>query len=171
MSLNIPTTLSTERLALRPFNMGDAPNLFKIVQETDIFRYFPNQTAWEMEKVERNIKYQIDQWQLHGYGQMAVTLAETGRLMGWCGLEFISETGETEVGYLLSKAFWGKGYATEAARESVRFGLETIGLKEIVGLTDPQNIASQKVLEKCGMAFTRRQAYFGMEMFRYAIQV
>lgn len=165
------TALVTERLVLRPFNMGDAPVLFKIVQEPDIFRYFPTKTPWEMEKVERNIKYQIDQWQDHGYGQMAVTLAKTGLLMGWCGLEFISDTRETEVGYLLSRAFWGKGYATEAAKESVKFGIEKVGLKEIIGLTDPENTASQKVLEKCGMTFTRRQIYFGMEMFRYAIQV
>lgn len=165
------TTLVTERLVLRPFNMGDAPILFKIVQEPDIFRYFPTKTPWEMEKVERNIKYQIDQWQTHGYGQMAVTLAITGQLMGWCGLEFISDTGETEVGYLLSKAFWSKGYATEAARESVKFGIEIAGLKEIIGLTDPENTASQNVLKKCGLTFTRRQVYFGMEMFRYAIQV
>lgn len=171
MSATNPITLSTKRLVLRPFTMGDAPNLFKIVQETDIFRYFPNKTPWEMEKVERNIKYQFEQWQVHGYGQMAVTLAVTGQLLGWCGLEFISDTNETEVGYLLSKTFWGKGYATEAAKASVKFGLENIGLKQIIGLTDPENIASQRVLEKCGMTFTRRQAYFGMEMFRYAIQV
>jgi ribosomal-protein-alanine N-acetyltransferase len=85
-------------------------------------------------------------------------------------LEFLPETNETEVGYLLSGEFWGKGYATEAARASVEFGKKNIGLNEIIGLTDPLNIASQRVLEKCGLTFTRRQVYFGMEMFRFAIQ-
>ncbi len=165
------TTLVTERLVLRLFNMGDAPVLFRIAQEPDIFRYFPTKTPCEMEKVERNINFQIEHWQKHGYGQMAVTLAKTGQLMGWCGLEFLSDTNETEVGYLLGKAFWGKGYATEAAKESVKFGIEKIGLKEIIGLTDPENATSQNVLQKCGLAFTRRQVYFGVEMFRYAIQV
>jgi RimJ/RimL family protein N-acetyltransferase len=52
----------------------------------------------------------------------------------------------------------------------VEFGRKNIGLKEIIGLTDPLNIASQRVLEKCGLTFTRREVYFGMEMFRFAIQ-
>jgi ribosomal-protein-alanine N-acetyltransferase len=123
-----------------------------------------------MEKVERSIQHQTNHWQTFRYGQMAVTLRETGQLMGWCGLEFLPDTNETEVGYLLGHAFWGKGYATEAARVSVEFGLKEIGLQEIIGLTDPLNVASQRVLEKCGLAFTRRQVYFGMEMFRFALQ-
>ena len=150
--------------------MNDIEDLFAITNETDIFRYFPTKTGWTIEKTERSIFHQIQHWDKYGYGQMAVTLADSGQLMGWCGLEFLPETNETEVGYLLSKAFWGKGYATEAAKESVKFGVENVGLKEIIGLTDPENIASQKVLQKCGMTFTRCQVYFGMEMFRYAIQ-
>lgn len=163
-------TLITERLTLRPFTMDDREALLAITQEPDIFRYFPAKTAWDMEKVERNIQHQINHWKMFGYGQMAVTMRETGQLMGWCGLEFLNDTKETEVGYLLGHAFWGKGFATEAARASVQFGLEEIGLKEIIGLTDPLNVASQRVLEKCGLSFTWRQVYFGMEMFRFAIQ-
>jgi RimJ/RimL family protein N-acetyltransferase len=164
-------TLTTEHLILRQFNKDDTQALFKIVQEPDIFRYFPTKTPWPMEKVESAIAHQLNSWRLVGYGQWAVTLKESGQFMGWCGLESLSDTNETEVGYLLSQEYWGMGYATEAARESVKFGLETTGLKEIIGLTDPENTASQRVLEKCGMTFTRRQVYFGMEMFRYAIQV
>lgn len=169
-SLNDIITLATERLILRPFTPDDREALFKITNEPDIFRYFPTKTAWDMEKVGRSIQYQTEHWEKFGYGQIAVTLRESGRLMGWCGLEFLPDTNETEVGYLLSGEFWGKGYATEAAKVSVRFGLNEIGLKEIIGLTDPLNIASQRVLEKSGLTFTRRQGYFGMEMFRFAIQ-
>ena len=91
--------------------------------------------------------------------------------MGWCGLEFLPDTNETEVGYLLSGKFWGRGYATEAACETVLFGINRIGLEEIIPLTDPHNIASQRVLEKSGLKFTRRQVYFGMEMFRFSTKV
>lgn len=162
--------LTTERLTLRKFTINDGENLFAIANEPGIFRYFPTKTAWDMEKVERNIRHHIEHWEKFRYGQMAVTLRGSGQLMGWCGLEYLSDTGETEVGYLLSGEFWGKGYATEAAMASVQFGMNQIGLKEIIGLTDPENIASQRVLEKCGLTFTRRQAYFGMELFRFAIQ-
>lgn len=164
------TILTTARLTLRLFTMNDIEALFAITNELDIFQYFPTKTAWDMEKVERSIRYQTKHWETHGYGQMAATLKDSGQLMGWCGLEFLPDTNETEIGYLLSGKFWGKGYATEAAIASVQFGINQLGMKEIVGLTDPKNVASQRVLEKCGMTFTRRQVYFGMEMFRYAIQ-
>lgn len=167
---NSSDILNTERLILRRFTMEDCEALLAITQEPNIFQYFPTRSAWTMEKVERSIEHQTNHWQTFGYSQMAVTLRETGQLMGWCGLEWLPDTNETEVGYLLSHAFWGKGYATEAARASVKFGLEEIGLKEIIGLTDPLNIASQRVLEKCGLTFTRRQVYFGMGMFRYSTQ-
>lgn len=167
---HIPS-ISTERLILRPFTLDDRDILFQITQEENIFRYFPTKEAWAMEKVENYINHQIFHWEKFQYGHWAVTLRENGQVMGFNGLEFLSDTNETEVGYLFSKVFWGKGYATEATISVVRFGIEDIKLKEIIGLTDPENIASQRVLEKSGLSFTRRQSYFGMEMFRFATQV
>ncbi|HCB01718.1 MAG TPA: hypothetical protein DEP19_04985 [Anaerolineae bacterium] len=162
--------IKTERLILRPLTLDDKESLFQITQEENIFRYFPTKEAWGMEKVERYINHQISHWETYKYGHWAVTIRETGQLMGWDGLEFLPDTNETEVGYLFSKEFWGKGYATEATKEAVKFGIEN-GLKEIIGLTDPENIASQRVLEKSGLSFTRRQFYFGMEMFRFSTQL
>lgn len=163
-------TLFTETLILRSFMLEDVPSLFEIVNEPDIFQYFPHKEAWALEKCERYINYQSRHWEKFGYGHWAVTFRETGQLMGWCGLEFLPDTEETEVGYLFSHPFWGKGYATEAASASVAFGEDVVGLKEIIGLTDPLNIASQRVLEKSGLAFTRKQVYFGIEMFRFSTQ-
>lgn len=167
---HIPT-ITTQRLVLRPFTLHDLDTLFQITQEENIFRYFPTKEAWAMEKVENYINHQISHWDKFKYGHWAVTLLETGQLMGFNGLEFLSDTNETEVGYLFSKVFWGKGYATEATKSAVQFGIEHVRLKEIIGLTDPENIASQRVLEKSGLSFTRRQFYFGMEMFRFSTQV
>jgi RimJ/RimL family protein N-acetyltransferase len=84
-------------------------------------------------------------------------------------LYFLSETNETEVGYLLSRDFWSKGYATESTRASLDYGFTTLGLQEIIGLTHPENTASQRVLQKCNMAFTHRAQYFGMEMARFSV--
>lgn len=165
-----PKIITTQRLTLRPFHANDRERLLAITQEPDIFQYFPITAAWQMEKVERYINHQTGQWQRFGYGHWAVTMTETGQLMGWCGLEFLPETSETEVAYLIGGEFWGRGYMTEAARASVNFGLTEIGLQEIIGLTDPRNIASQRVLEKSGLTFRRRQVYFGMEMFKFSTQ-
>ena len=170
--MNAPTlpSITTARMILRPFVMDDAQPLFEIVNERDIFQYFPNKAPWLLEKCERYINFQNRHWEKLGYGHWALTLAETGRLFGWCGLEFLEDTNETEIGYLLSRSFWGKGYATEAASSSIQFGKNEVGLQEIIGLTDPLNIASQRVLKKSGLIFTRKQVYFGMEMFRFSTQ-
>lgn len=160
--------ITTPRLVLRPFTVGDFDVLFEIVQEPEIFRYFPSTGAWSEDKVERYIQYQIAHWKKYNYGHWAVVIRETGQIIGWNGLEYLPDTNETEVGYLLSGVFWGKGYATESAGAAVKFGLNKIGLKEIIGLTHPQNLASQRVLEKSGLSFSRSASYFGMEMFRYS---
>ncbi len=160
--------ITTTRILLSPFGMSDADALKAILDEPDIFRYFPNQSPWPLEKIQKYIVHHQNHWGKHGYGHWAMVLRETGQIIGWNGLEFLPDTNETEIGYILSKAYWGQGLTTEAAQAIISFGLNTAGLEEIIGLTHPENIASQRVLEKCGLAFTRRQVYFGMEMFRYA---
>jgi RimJ/RimL family protein N-acetyltransferase len=89
------------------------------------------------------------------------------RVVGWTGLEYLPELGQTEVAYLLSKQTWGRGYATEAARAAIQFGFETCRLPGLIGLVHPENIASIRVLEKCGLAFSDRLALWGLEMLRY----
>jgi RimJ/RimL family protein N-acetyltransferase len=89
--------------------------------------------------------------------------------MGWCGLQFLPDSNETEVAYCLGRPFWGLGYATEAARESLEYGLKELNLKEIIGLTHIQNKASQNVLLKIGLHFVDRRTYFGMECLRFRV--
>ena len=88
-------------------------------------------------RIERLIEFQLKHWQEHNYGWWAVCLSQAhdgGPLIGWAGLQYLPETDETEVGYLLGSAHWGRGLATEAARASVRYGFEKLGLRQIVGI-------------------------------------
>ena len=163
-------SITTERLVLLQFSPDDREELHRITHEADILQYFPSRSPWAMDKVDRYFSYQSAHWQRFGYGHWALTTLEGGQFFGWCGLEFLPDTEETEVGYLISKKYWGNGYATEAATAAVKFGIKQIRLKEIIGLAHPENKPSQRVLEKCGLTFTRQATYFGMEMFRYAIK-
>ena len=165
---NMPV-LITDHLCLRPWKLEDAPNLVEIMQEAGIFQYFPPSSPPTLEKAERYISFQLEQWGKYGYGHWAVTTSADGQLAGWNGLEFLPETQETEVGYLLGHAFWGMGYATEAAGAALEFGFRQAGLARIIGLVHPENLASIRVLEKCGMRFIDEKIYFGMEMRRYRI--
>jgi ribosomal-protein-alanine N-acetyltransferase len=162
--------IQTPRLTLRPWTLADAPALFTILQEKDILLYFPPTEPRTLEQVQRYILFHQRHWQQRGYGHWAVVERQSGRLIGWNGLEYLPETSETEVAYLLSREFWGRGYASEAALAAVRFGLDQVGLRQIIGLVHSDNIASQRVLEKCGLHFVDRKTYFGILLCRYRIE-
>ena len=88
-------------------------------------------------------------------------------MLGWNGLQYLPDTEEVEVGYLLSRRHWGQGLATEGAQAALRFGVETLRLGSIVGIVHPENIASQRVLAKAGLTFINEADYFGMHVCRY----
>ena len=156
---------------MRAFTAADAQPLYEIMEERDVLRYFPSPLPPPFERVQRLVQEQLDHWQAHGYGWWALEqLCRPGLLIGWAGLQYLPETDETEVGYLLGTAYWGQGLATEVARASVRFGFEELGLPEIVGIVHPDNVASQRVLEKAGLSCVERTVYFNMECYRYVIR-
>jgi ribosomal-protein-alanine N-acetyltransferase len=80
----------------------------------------------------------------------------TEGLFGWNGLQYLPDTDEIEIGYILAKPFWNQGLTTEAAFEGLRFVFEELGLDEIVAIIHPENLASQRVAEKLGLHFTRQ---------------
>lgn len=161
--------LETADLCLRPWRLADAPRLLELMQEEDMFKYFPPSSPPTLEKSRRYISHQLEHWQKFGFGHWAV-IAPDGQLAGWNGLEYLPETDETEVAYILGKDYRGQGYAVQAARAALHFGFHSAGLKSIIGLVHPENIPSIRVLEKCGLRFIDLKIYFGMEMRRYRLQ-
>ena len=159
--------LATERLILRPFTLADVEPLYLLLQDPEVLRYFPNPSTPPRDRVQRLVGNILAHWQEHGFGWWALEQQAEPRLMGWCGLTFLPETGETEVAYCLGKPYWGQGFATEAASASLRFGFESLTLPRIIGLVHPDNTASSHVLEKLGMSFVDRSRYFGMDLLRY----
>jgi len=166
---SIPT-LTTNRLILRPFGEGDIERLHHIFGQKDMLRYFPSPDPPSKEKVERLLIKQLEHWGHHDCGWWAIEPRLPGpRMIGWSGLQYLPETGEFEVAYLLDRSFWGQGLATEAATEALAFGFERVGLKQIVAIVHPDNRASQRVIEKLGLAFVDEAFYFGMASYRYSL--
>jgi ribosomal-protein-alanine N-acetyltransferase len=81
----------------------------------------------------------------------------------------LDNTPEIEVGYLFAADCWGKAYATEAARAALDYGFTELDLDRIVAITRPENLASQRVLEKIGMRFERNARYYDMEVRYFSI--
>ena len=90
-------------------------------------------------------------------------------MIGVAGLQHLADGPEVEVGYRFLRNHWGNGYATEAARASIRFGFEELELERIVAVTMPTNRASRRVMEKCGLAFVGVMQVYGTAQVKYAL--
>ncbi len=125
-----------------------------------------------VEQSEERLQRLIEHQERHGFSLWAVTDRETGSVMGDCGLIRYAFRGpEIELAYRLGKPYWGKGYATEAAAAWVAHGFGELGLRRIVAVTDPENAASRRVLEKVGMSFEGMGTYEGgARVCRYAVE-
>ena len=93
-------------------------------------------------------------WDERGWSLWAVEVPGAEPFIGYVGLwaaDYVTGAPMVEVGWRLARAHWGRGYATEAAREALRFGFDEVGLDEIVSFTVPQNHRSLGVMERIGL--------------------
>lgn len=169
MSAAIPS-IALETCSLAPLQPADAPGLFQVYQGEDVLKYFPGQTPPPLERVERFIASQQKHWEQHGFGNWGVYSVGENQVIGWAGLQFLPELNETEVGFLLDRAWWGKGIATQAARAALKFGFETCGLPHIIALVEPENLASRRVIEKCGLEYVETIRLWDTELRRYRLE-
>jgi RimJ/RimL family protein N-acetyltransferase len=150
--------LVTERLILREFVAEDWPAVLAYQRDPRYLRLYEwnDRTEADARRFVNMFIEQQKQRPRRRY-QLAVTLKDGGRLIGNVGIRRGSGGAhEAEIGYELAPDEWGRGYATEAAREIVRFGFEELGLHRISAWTVAENVASARVLEKVGMTLEGR---------------
>lgn len=169
-SLTIPP-VETNRLLLRPFTADDLDDYTQLIfADAKVMRYLPQRDLPPHERAERTITVFTERWAEYRFGVWAVTDKVTGELMGHCGLGPVLEAGEIEVLYALGQAYWGRGFATEAAYASVRFGFEKANLARLIALAVPENIASRRVMEHLGFVYEKDAHHFGLELVQYALR-
>lgn len=152
--------LETERLILRMWTLDDAPAAFEICRDAEVMKYIGTGKPYEtVEQAEEFTRRAAAHQKANGFCRWAMVFKETREIIGSCGFARLPAIGEIELGYLIRRKYWGKGLATEAAAACLRYGFEKLGFREIIALTDLENAASHRVLEKIG--FTRR----GVELF------
>jgi RimJ/RimL family protein N-acetyltransferase len=165
---NIPE-IETDRLRLRAFTPGDLDDLYLVFGDAEVMTYISGGKPRTREATRTGLLRTIEGWRERGFGLWAVVEKDTGRVIGYCGLIFLEGTTEIELAYGLAKSSWGKGLATEAARAGLRFGFEELKLERIVAVVNPQNIPSQRVLEKLGMKYTRNAHHYDADLMYYEI--
>ena len=162
--------LETDRLLLRQYVEEDAEAFFELNSDPKVLRFVPDKQLLNVEQARQIlIDHPIADYRKHGFGRGACILKSTGQQIGFAGLKYLEELDEVDVAYRLLPAFWGQGLATEAALASVRYGFSKLGLKRIIGLTMPENVASIRVLEKAGLHYTEEVSFWGHRFSKYAL--
>ena len=148
--------LSTERLLLRPVTTDDHAALLAHWTQPDVRRFLFDGAALSAAEVTETIGESVADFAARGYGIWLIelgsgaALAGSAPLVGTAGLRPLEESG-LEIFYSLAPGAWGRGYATEAARAVVEYGLGPLGLPEVLAEVDEGNIASVAVVKRLGM--------------------
>lgn len=139
----------------RQFTIDDATLIHQLNSDPLVLKFvheLPSTPERALERLQHSI---LPHYLQYGYGRWAVVLKETSDFIGWCGLKFRPERNETDLGYRFVPSSWGKGYATEAAITCLDYGYNHLQLNHITATAHVENIASLRILEKCGMRYLR----------------
>ncbi|MFD3447083.1 GNAT family N-acetyltransferase [Microbacteriaceae bacterium 4G12] len=160
--------LETERLFLRQFNNEDILYLHPIFSDSETMKYYP--APFNYEKTQNWINKNIERYREDGHGLWGVCLKETNELIGDCGLvkQIVDGKTEVEVGYHINKKHWSKGFASEAAKGCMEYGIHQLGLNKLISIIDPRNIPSIRVAEKNGFTKEKESFIFDKNHFIYS---
>lgn len=144
--------IQTERLYLREMTQADFPLLCRHLQDAEVMYAFEH--AFSDDEVQEGIDKQLQRYQKYGFGVWSVILKENEELIGQCGLSMqpCMDREVLEIGYILQKKHWNKGYATEAAIACKEYAFNQLGADEVFSLIRDTNIASQNVARRNGMS-------------------
>ncbi|WP_223700445.1 GNAT family N-acetyltransferase [Sutcliffiella deserti] len=144
-------TLLTERLQLRKLTLKDAETIFLYFSNPEMTRFYGMEPFESRLEAEKFIKNFLDDYNM--LFRWGIVEKDSNRLIGTCGFHAISEKHlRAEIGYEIDVPFWGKGYATEAIKALIEYGMDTLKLQRIGANVYPENISSRRVLEKAGFS-------------------
>jgi [ribosomal protein S5]-alanine N-acetyltransferase len=150
MALLTPT-LTTARLRLRPVMDRDADALFAMHGSAHVLRYWDSPPWTDRERADRFVSVSALMAEESTGVRLAIDRVEDGAFVGWCSVSrWNPDFRSAALGYCLSDAAWGHGYATEAAGAALGWAFEALALNRVQAETDTRNTASARVLEKLG---------------------
>ena len=147
-------TIGTERLILRPLGAGDAEDAFEWQSDPEVNRYMIYPLYTDVEKTREWIMSLRPDANEFGF-----ELKTTGKVIGAGGIKYHADGNAWELGYNLNRAYWGKGYATEASKALMQWAYETQGARNFTAAHATANVASGNVIRKCGFQFDRFGEY------------
>lgn len=158
--------LETERLIINNLSLDDLEFLTDLDADP-LVRKFIDGKIKTIDETRQYLSENIDGYLRHGFGRYAVRVKEDLKPIGICG--FLMENYGVDFGYRFNQSAWGQGIAKEAGNTVIRYGVDQLKLKNIVGIVLPDNIASEKVLISCGFTFVGMDEVWSKEIKRYEI--
>ena len=162
-------TLETERLRLRMFRESDLEAYARMCADPEVMRHLGDGKTLSRADAWRQMAGILGHWHLRGYGLWAVEERATGMLVGRIG--HINPEGWPgfELGWMLGREHWGKGYATEGARAALDHAFVALDRAHVISLIRPDNRASVRVAERLGERLEGRVQLFGGDALVYGI--
>lgn len=147
----------TKRFYIAEMTAEDTDALYEILTDKETAKYLPAKVGTKEEETEKLVSYVSFVYSFFEYGYWGVFDKQTGELVGRAG--FKEGSYPLEAGYVIKRACWGKGIATEVLQELVHYAKEELGCNEIVANVDERNTASLRVAEKCGILCNRLRSF------------
>jgi len=148
--------LETERLVVRPWQPDDRSAFAAIMSDPEVTRYVHGGKPYTEEEVDAWFVRQARQLAEHGVCMGALIEKSTGRVAGLAGTQPLGTTGNFEIGWILARDAWGRGFATEVGAAAMRHVLETLAHPRVVAIIDPGNEPSKRVAARLGMQYEAR---------------
>lgn len=165
--------LETPRMTFRHLEPRDLDDLYALYSDPEIRRYFPEGTLTRTETREELEWFLNRHPEQPDLGLWATIHKPSGVFIGRCGLLpwKIDGVDEVEIAYLIAKPWQRQGLGAEAAKALVRYGFETLGLKRLIALIDPEHTASIRTAEKAGLTFWKNVEIQGVRSVAYATDI
>ncbi|MGJ0480350.1 GNAT family N-acetyltransferase [Pantoea agglomerans] len=165
--------LETARLRLEPYHDSHYEGLRVMENDSGVMRYISNGIVKTPEETWESIRHVQARWQKYGFSWWAIIEKASGAVVGAACLQYLAnvEGAPLEIGWRLVPKHNGNGYATEAAKAIIDFAAEQIGATYLVAVADPENAASQRVMQRLGMTYKAIEQHYDVPCVVYELSI
>ena len=144
-------TIRTPRLILRPAALSDLETTHAYASDLENTKFMMNLPYASIEETAESLREAEAQWRSPTPAKLEFAIVLDGAHIGGVTLYYLPDRTEAELGWVLSKQYWGRGYVTEAAAALMEYARSQLGIRRVIACCDWENIASRRVMEKLGM--------------------
>ena len=159
----------TDRLRFATWATDDWLAFKEIATDPLVVKYITTGEPWPDERIHEFVARQCENWEKHQICLWRLLLKDNDTMIGICGLQRLPPGPDVEIGWWLAPSHWGKGLATEAARQALAYGFDVGNFERIVAIAQSANRDSLRVMERIGMRFEREALHKGIRVVLYAI--